>query len=105
MSEAGINLLGSLLHSSESPARRICGQTHIHFYCGRVCEKASGVIDTVYVCVCVCVCCALYKGHMFDRLLDLDHRHVRVADESELANSSFVRVVTDGWNRTKKVDA
>ena len=37
---------------------------------------------------------------MFDRLLDLDCRHVCVADDSELANSPFVRVATDEWNRT-----
>lgn len=42
---------------------------------------------------------------MFERLVDLERRHVRVADDSGLANSTFASVAADGWNRTKMVDA
>lgn len=79
----------------QSLANRICGQPHIRFYCGRVCYSVtmpmkwliSSMLRTV-VCVCVrerclVLCCALCKGHMFDRLLDLDHRRLRVADTDQ----------------------
>ena len=48
---AWIHLLGPLSHSTGSPSRRICGQTHIDFYCKTLCENASAMIDTRYVCV------------------------------------------------------
>lgn len=82
---AWIHSLGPLSHFSESPSRRICGQTHIHFYCGSVCENTSEMIDTLYVCVCACVLC------IEDTCLDC--RHVRVADDSELAHLCVWRLM------------
>lgn len=37
----------------------------------------------VYVCVCLVLYSALFKRHMFDRLLDLDQRPLRVADTDQ----------------------
>lgn len=91
---AWIHSLGPLSHFSESPSRRICGQTHSLLLWE--CMWKHQWNDWYPVCVRVRVC-VVHRGHMFGLQTCACGRWFRTC--------TFVRVATDGWNRTKTVDA